>query len=242
MTSSIDIELENSNADYKKLAKIASGMRDDVHNLDLTLDEHIKIYNKYKLQYIALFEDVRLKAYDDGVSDKSKYKYMDAIRAAGRKPVGKVTVGVGFNMDAPGARKEWQKVFGNKVSFDDVYNCRIEITEDQSLALFNSSVQIREKLLEDAYGPVWLPLRVNEKIVILSACYNGYSLVSPNTNFFHNIKNYVETSDEKYLLAATQELGLRSRKNPQLIGRRLVDAIMLDSTRCPFYSRPNQNV
>jgi lysozyme len=52
--------------------------------------------------------------------------------------VGKRTVGIGFNMDAPGARKIWQEA-GVKTGFDDVLAGRNTISKDEAEALYTQT-------------------------------------------------------------------------------------------------------
>lgn len=198
-------------------------------------------YDYLKLKYIALFEGEEEYAYDDKVGPKNPYKYAKDIFAAGRTPVGKITVGAGFNMDRPEARAEWEKIFGDELDFDKVYRGK-KIEPDQILRLLKYSVDPREKELARRYGDVWTCLRPNEKIAILSAYYNGPGLVSEKTKFFANLKKYTNTDDPKYLQEAVIELGERSGKNPELISRRKLEARLLDSTKSPFYIEPNSNI
>lgn len=58
--------------------------------------------------------------------------------------VGKRTVGVGFNMDSPNARKVWETA-GIKTSFDDVLNGKTPITKADSDALLRVTMETAEK-------------------------------------------------------------------------------------------------
>jgi GH24 family phage-related lysozyme (muramidase) len=74
-------------------------------------------YDQHIFNFISQNEGSRLLAYDD--------KTGDPVTAG---PVqGKVTVGVGFNMDKPGARKTIESM---GLNFDDVYSGRTQITQD----------------------------------------------------------------------------------------------------------------
>ncbi len=153
------------------------------HNMDLSDIHNVKIYNFYKLHYIAAFEGEERRAYDDAVGSKHPYKYANKIFAAGRKPIGNITVGAGFNMDRPDARAEWDKILGDEVSFDDVYSGSTLINNQQLKRLLKYSVDPREAELAKSYKEVWGKLRPNEKIAVLSAYYNGPRLVKTNTRF-----------------------------------------------------------
>jgi GH24 family phage-related lysozyme (muramidase) len=82
---------------------------------------------------------------------------------------GKITIGVGFNMDRDEARMEWNEIFGRAVSFDDVYKGDRKLTIEE---------------IERMYRGVCNKLRSNEKITIISLYFNGKSLVGKKTNFY----------------------------------------------------------
>ncbi len=213
-------------------------IHDLFHNLDLSDSKNLELFDQYKLKYIALLEGEETKAYDDKAGPRDPYKYAKEIFAAGRKPRGSITVGAGFNMDRPEARDEWSNILGKEISFDDVYRGKAKISDDQLKRLLKYAVVPREKELVNSYKEVWIGLRPNEKIAVLSAYYNGPGLVNTNTRFFANLKKYIKTSDSKYLKEAALELSERSRKDPQLIPRRKLEAKLLDSSESPFYVRP----
>lgn len=58
-------------------------MRDTLHNLDLSDKDNLELFNVCKLNYIALFEGEKLKAYDDAAGERHPYKYAEKIFAAG---------------------------------------------------------------------------------------------------------------------------------------------------------------
>ncbi|MGC0372455.1 MAG: hypothetical protein DGJ47_001168 [Rickettsiaceae bacterium] len=214
---------------------------DTTYAMDMSNDENVKSYDCLKLKYIALFEGEEKRAYDDAVGPKNPYKYASDIFSAGRTPVGKITVGAGFNMDRPEARAEWESVFGGELDFDKVYEGKKQIEDHQIIKLLKCSVDPREKELGCKYGETWTYLRPNEKIVIISAYYNGPSLVNEKTRFYSNMKKYIETNDPEYLKEAKSELGEKSKKDPSLISRRKLEAKLLDSTKSPFYVKPRSD-
>ncbi len=108
---------------------------DTTYTMDLNNEKDAKSYEFLKLKYIALFEGEEFSAYDDAAGPHSPNKYVKNICANGRKPVGKITVGAGFNMDRPEARTEWENILGSELDFDKVYNGTLSINEDQLLRL-----------------------------------------------------------------------------------------------------------
>jgi hypothetical protein len=70
----------------------------------------------------------------------------------GMTPEGDVTVGLGFNMDADDARKDWKNVFGDEVSFDEVRSGKRPLSTTEIQALFDYSVLPLEKSISDAVG------------------------------------------------------------------------------------------
>ena len=216
---------------------------DTTYTMDLNDQDNAKYYDFLKLRYIALLEGEKKYAYDEAIGPKNPYKYASEIFSAARKPVGKITVGAGFNMDRPEARAEWESIFGDELDFDKVYRGKKQITDDQILRLLKYSVDPREKELVKKYGSnIWSKLRPNEKIAIISAYYNGPSLVNEKTRFFANLKKYIETGDPQYLKEAKIELGERSKKDPVLISRRQLEAKLLDSTKSAFYLRAGDSI
>lgn len=214
---------------------------DTTYTMDLNNVDNAISYDCLKLEYIALFEGKEKYAYDDAAGPKNPYKYAKDIFAAGRAPVGKITVEAGFNMDRPEARGEWKSIFGDELDFDKVYRGEQHIEDDQILRLLRYSVNLREKELARQYGDIWTYLRPNEKIAIISAYYNGPSLVSKKTRFFANLQKYIKTKDAKYLQEAIIELRDRN-KNRSLLFRRTSEAKLLDSTQSPVYGKPGDKI
>jgi len=76
-----DIETKSKNNFTKEGLGIF--IHDLFHNMDLSDIHNVKIYNFYKLHYIAAFEEEERRAYDDAVGSKHPYKYANKIFAAG---------------------------------------------------------------------------------------------------------------------------------------------------------------
>jgi GH24 family phage-related lysozyme (muramidase) len=217
MYNNYNIQIRKSIHDPVKEA-MSVAISDTMHNLDLTNEANLELYNQQKLKYIAMFEGRESKAYDDDYGRRDP-KYADQIFAAGKQPKGNITVGYGFNMDSLGARAEWNRILKNEISFDEVRKGRAELNDDQMMRLLKHSVNIREIELRRSYKEVWNKLRANERIAVLSAYYNSPKLVNTSTRFFGHLKKYTETGDLKHQRAAIAELE-SCRKDPSLISRR----------------------
>ncbi len=115
----------------------AETLRDSIHNLDLSTLDNQKIFSDYLRSFIRLHEGVSFEDYDDDTSKRGD-KRISKILAAGKKVVGNVTIGVGFNMDAGGkkyGKTEWDEAFENnvadneeKVDFDEAYEGKNKLT------------------------------------------------------------------------------------------------------------------
>ncbi len=217
--------------------------RDRIHNLDLDLPEHQEIYN-ITLREFVMQNEIHMKP------DRSPY--WDRARVARDEGFSNITVGIGFNMNRPEAKAEWEKVFGNRVSFDDVYNKHRKLKDEEIEQLLDYSLKIRRQELERYYDKHWHSLKPNERLAIEDAYYNSPSLVTKyrnktsgmqrETSFSINIKLYVVTGEEYYLKEAVDEIQHHSNptNDPGLKNRRKVQAIMLESYECPLYSRMHE--
>ncbi|WP_158706805.1 phage minor head protein [Candidatus Phycorickettsia trachydisci] len=208
--------------------------RDRVHNLDLNIPEHQDIYHQHVTTFI-MFNEVKWDDEDQvPTKPKIKLKVYDDTATPPNK-----TIGFGFNMDAAGARKEWLEVFGDKVSFDKVKK-GLKITKEQAKELLDYQIKKRRDELELLFGKDWKLLKPNEKMAIESLYFNSPSLVRKGTKFHENIKKYIETNDPKYLKETCNEVKYKSNKNrhPGIQYRRDKEARMLESNKCPIYSKP----
>jgi len=230
--------MEDKNLFFSKV------LRDSIHNLDLSSNENMKIFSENLKDFLKIHEGVRFEAYDDKTPDKKTGggKPIREILASGGKVVGDRTIGVGFNMDTGSARKEWESLFHVSVSFDDAYNGKLKLTEEQVDRLLYKSLSTRCQQVEEIYENIWSKLRANERITILSLYFNGPKLVSKGTKFYAHIKAYVETGHEKHLQEAVYEVRHRSNRDKEdgTQDRRNCEAELLDSTKAPFYSKPNE--
>ncbi|MBN8828769.1 MAG: hypothetical protein J0H68_08690 [Sphingobacteriia bacterium] len=181
-------------------------------------------YEDILFEFIKANEGVERLAYDDGK--------------------GKITVGIGFNMSDAASRVNWIRAFkkaGIEVSFDDVYNNKRELNENEIKALYNYSVNIRRDELIQKYGNDWYKLKPNERLAIEDAYYNSPKLVYEKTRFYKHIKNYINSGKKDFLEAAVYELEKRS--NPEqdsnlkegIQNRRNVESEMLKTYETPWF-------
>lgn len=219
--------------------KTTSKIRDRIRNLDPDhIPKHRKIYEDERYKYLKVNEGEDKKVYRDTSKDEN------------------ITVGIGFNMDRPSARAEWNGVFGfnekgeENISFDDVYQGKRELTDGEIRRLFDYSISIREKRLRrGVYREIWPRLGPNERLAIEDIFYNGEKTIrGPGrtrsgkpigaTNFYSHIKRYAETGDVRALKRAVYEVEHRSNKNGDLKSRRDTEGEMLASYRIKYELMP----
>jgi GH24 family phage-related lysozyme (muramidase) len=192
-------------------------LRDSLHVLvpDL-IPGDLLTYQHTRRQYMMAGEGVRQDAYDDGK--------------------GNITVGVGFNMELPRSREDWERVFKGAVSFEAVYENRASLSLESVALLLEEALKTREQELRWIYRGVWDKLRPNERLAIESAYYNAPSLVmgpstekalipaglrissSKQTRFYGHMKRYTEHQNEDALKQAVIELRCHSNaeKDPKI--------------------------
>lgn len=215
--------------------EMAGIIRDNIHNLDLKDSESSKIFKEYTRKFFIKLEGCYLEAYDDAVGAKDGKNLVRNILSSGKKVKGKVTIGIGFNMDAAGANKEWQKAKIFK-SFKEVKTGKAKLTKEEVNILFDHSLDIRiQELQNREYKGLWDKLRPNEKLGILSPYFNGPGTVNIGTKFHQHITAYVATADPKYLCEAFKELRFNTNKEGDKKERREAESTLLDSAQCPFY-------
>lgn len=215
-------------AGREKLPK-AEKIRNQVHNLVLPRD--IEIYNQHLEEFLIIFEGMKPKAYDDKQSKKD-----------GKKK-GKITVGIGFNMDAPGAKDEWEEVFDvfervvdpkKKIAeycsnqnnpfkdivcaFRDVYSghYRDLTRSEMEQLLWHHLNNDKKKLLKIYSEDLWNKFSPNIQLAIQDMYYNLPALVRERTAFCGHIKKYAETGDTKDLAKAIDEV--KNHSNAPYVG------------------------
>ena len=206
-------------------------LRDRLHNLDPKNPKHQDMYHFLRALYITDAEGYCPYAYDDATGQPIR---------PGKTPKGNVTVGVGFNMSRRKARKEWTDTFGDAVDFDAVYRGEKRLTNEQINCLLEFSLESREEDIQRNYKKIWAKLRLNERLVIEDAYFNGPKLVRSGTRFHGAMHAYARTGDAKHLRQAVHEM--RNRSNPEkskgLQKRREAQAVLLSSQECPLYTTP----
>ncbi|MES2215652.1 MAG: hypothetical protein V4485_06585 [Pseudomonadota bacterium] len=214
-------------------------MRDRIHNLDLSIPSHAEIYER------ALEETIMHSELDyvNGKPKPEKNPYRDTAL--------KRTVGIGFNMDGAGAETEWTAAFGGSISFDDVLSGQRKLEMHEAIKLLRACIKTRRAEILRYFKDTWHPLKANEKLAIEELFFNGPNLIrhydkesckTTPTNFTENMKLYAIHKDIKYLHEAIKEISERSNrsKTPGIQTRRIAEAELLSSDKCPLYSKPGE--
>ena len=190
-------------------------IRNTLFTLDLDTPEGQSQYNDLLYCFILMNEGSRAQAYLDTVN--------------------KVTVGIGFNMDASSAKTQWLQAFGNSVSFQDVYSKKRTLSEQEIRKLFDLSISARRQEIKRIYGNCWDLFTPNERVAIEDAYFNAPVLVSGKTNFYRQMVAYTKAGEIKYLLKAIDEMKNNSNptKHPGIQNRRNKQAEMLSTHLCP---------
>ncbi len=216
----------------RKIELTPEMVRDLLHNLDPENPEHMQIYYNTQYYYMVQKEGVRKWAYDD---ETGKDVNID------NPAKGKVTVGIGFNMDTDGAEKLWNEFFHSDVDFESVYWGLEKLTWKDVDQFFEYCVRERKKEIKRIYSQIFHKLKLNERFAIEDLYFNGPKLVKKGTKFHEYIHQYYETNDIKYLHKAVDEV--RYYSNPKKIrglqNRRNEQADILDSSKAKIYSAPN---
>jgi|GEM_PF-3341874 len=223
--------------------RYAADLRDRLHNRDLSKSEDMKVYEKYLRQAICINE------LHVGTDEKTGYPTdegkIEELAYFDNAKIPRKTIGIGFNMDAPEAKKYWNDAFKGSLNFQEYYDGKRRMTREQANTLLDTVIKSKRSELESnsQYGKILHLLRPNERLVIEEAYYNGPKLVAAGTNFHKFIHNYVQTRDASYLKQAVFEIEKRSNpsndKGTQ--NRRNAQAKLLASYECKFYQKPNQS-
>jgi len=199
-------------------AGVKTQIQDLMHRLNapnLTKDQ----YSQIRYEFVALNEGVYNQIYDD---------LTGKVLTNPSQAKGNVTIGVGFNMDrGQEARKEWNAVFGNSISFDDAYNNRVQLTDYQVRKLCDFAFSTRELEVSRIYKNV--NLTPSQRLAIEDMHFNGPKLVKEGTNFKEAITDFVNTGDKKYLNKALKQVleNSNSKNDTGMSNRRLKEAAIL---------------
>ncbi len=223
--------------ELKEIDIKAARVRDITHNLNLNDPVEKDIYYSHLYDHIEEFERCEQHVYDDAD------RFAKPLSAT--SPVeGKRTIGIGFNMDRPEARAEWQQAFGNSISFDAARNGDVELTKEQARNLLVFSVAQRERELGRQYAPHWGKIKANERLVITDMYFQSPKLARAGTRYHDNVMNYYKTNDIKYLNAANDEIKYHSnasnlrgitKRNRSRSGKK-------ESKKAPLFSKPYDQV
>ncbi|MDZ5761532.1 hypothetical protein [Lyticum sinuosum] len=224
---------------FKKEDEIAAEkIRDDTINLDPNNENDNRKIKEVAKDLLFKSEGKRYVSYKDNNPER-----------------GRITIGIGFNMDDPGARTIWSRAFpenfdkkdnnipDNIPDFNDAYNRLISLTEEQVFKLFECSFEEIYKIISDHYKEYWNKFIGNEQIAILNIAYNGPKIVTiwngKETNFSKNMKKWVDTKDESYLCNAIYEVKYRSgsQYNVKLQNRKTIEAIILSTNKSPLFKK-----
>lgn len=128
------------------------------------------------------------------------------------------TVGIGFNMDQPGAERMFTTALGvSKETFEKVRDGKEPMMADQVNKLFDFSVQEAEKVVATRLKDV--PLNNHQRLALVSLAFNNPSLLGPD------LVSQIQAGDTD---AAIDEIMYRSNKTKHkgLAKRRYREAIM----------------
>jgi hypothetical protein len=163
--------------------------RDILHNLDPTIEEDMAIYKDTRFTYMSEREGMRKKVYLD--------------------TQGHPTIGIGFNMNAEGARETWKKVFHKKIDFDEAKVGKVELTKEQVMKLFNESIKERENYLkkDSMYGKIFNKLRLNERLALEDLYFQGgNTVIGIKGKFRQYLHDYYKDGKEENLRMAIGEI------------------------------------
>jgi hypothetical protein len=215
-------------------------IRDVLHNLDYAIPANQILYDQILYHHLIESEGYYNFAYDD-----KRTEGQNSIAQIG-KVKGKVTVGIGFNMDAESAEEDWEYSFGDLKDFGKVRTGAKNITNIQIDKLYETVLLRKRREFEKLYKNIIQKLRLNERLVIEDLHYQLPSLVSAKSSFYKYIHSYCNTGDKAYLDLAINEVKNRSNKPDEngnrsegIQKRRNKQAEILNSTKAPFYSSPH---
>lgn len=128
-------------------------------------------YAQRRYDFIAGSEAIKRRAYDDETG---------AYMRPGARAKGNVTVGVGFNLDAPGNKEQMKAVLG----FDDetvqsVYSGQRALSDLEVRKLFEATAEEAEKIVTAKVGKD-VPLKEHQRLALVSLAFNSPNLIGPH--------------------------------------------------------------
>lgn len=145
--------------------------------------------------------------FDEGLKNK-----------AYRDTVGKVTIGIGFNMDNPGARGIWNST-GILESFDDCYKGIKTLSPDSITKLLYKCVDIAKSDLKILFSE-FDTFPENVQLALINLMFNmGRPTLSKFFTFnkFIKDKNYDRASDQLGTTGYSSQLPQRSKRVRSLL-------------------------
>lgn len=164
-------------------------------------------YAQRRYDFLVGEEAVRKVAYDDKTGKPMR---------PGQAKQGNITVGIGFNMERPDARRVMSKVLGiDDKGFDAIYSGAQGLNDSQVRKLFDYTANEAENIVSTRLKGVTLP--EHQRLALVSMAFNGPSLIGPK------ITAAIKNND---LNAALDEMLYNSGRNKALAGRRYREAAM----------------
>jgi GH24 family phage-related lysozyme (muramidase) len=156
-----------------------------------------------------------------GAEASREYAYDDATGKTvtdGVPKKGKITVGIGFNMD----RKDGRQVFKNALDltdadFDAVYTGKQKLTPVQIRRLFDYNADEAENVVKSRLGDA--PLTEHQRLALVSMAFNGPSLIGPKITAATKAGNTAAALEEILNNSNAKNIG-------GLWGRRYKEAVM----------------
>lgn len=140
-------------------------------------------YREDRYQHMVDAEGLELKAYKDH----------NGFR----------TVGVGFNLDAPGNKEQFMEVLGVDENFyNEVRDGKRAITNEQARMLLDDTVMEAEAFVQQKFKGV--DLTAHERLALVSLAFNNPGLIGPN------LTRLIREGDRE---GALEEILYRSNKN-----------------------------
>lgn len=136
---------------------------------DTMTDHPDDTYAGRRYDHMAKIEGVRRFAYDDATGRR-------VTDPAAKK--GYITVGIGFNMDRPDARKVFKTATGmGDDGFNAVYSGKQALDDSQVRRLFDHTIQESENIVSKKFGN---GLPEHRRMALVSMAFNGPALLGPN--------------------------------------------------------------